>query len=369
VRAAKAGNVTDRRGNFFEDFLPGQVFRHAVPRTLTDADAALYIALTGDRNPLYSSAEFARSLGLRDRPLHDLLVFHVVFAKSVADISLNAVANLGYAELRFLSPVYACDTLRAESTVLGLRQVSSGDAGIVWVRTTGFNQHDAPVLSYVRWVLVQKRDPAVQAASAPAPTLAARAGTSDLIVPAGMHLESYPAWASGSERMLEDFSPGQHVDHVDGMTLEEAEHALATRLYQNNARLHFDARLAASGRFGKRLVYGGHVISLARALSFNGLENALCCLAWDAGTHSNPVFHGDTIYAWSEVLEVLELPGRADVGALRLRLLAAKNQPPAELGFRAKLQEQPNGRETYHPNLVLDLEHVLLMPRRAGRAR
>ena len=356
----------DPRGNFFEDFAAGQVFHHPVPRTLSDGDAAVYIALTGDRSPLYSSSEFALSLGLRDRPLHDLLVFHIVIAKSVTDISLNAIANLGYAELRFLAPVYAGDTLRAESTVIGLRQVSSGDAGIVWVRTTGSNQRGLPVLSFVRWVMVSKRNAAAPESDAPPPALARTVNPADLSVPAGLHLTAFPSWATGSDRLLEDYAVGERIDHVDGVTLEEAEHAMATRLYQNNARIHFDARLAADTRFGKRLVYGGHVISLARALSCNGLENALSCLAWDSGMHSNPVFHGDTIYAWSEVLEVLDLPGHRDFGALRLRLAATKNQTPAELNFAAKHRDEATGRERYPANVVLDLEHVLLMPRRGA---
>lgn len=354
----------DPRGNLFEDFSPGQVFQHPVPRTLSDGDASLYIALTGDRNPLYSSAVFARSLGLPDRPLHDLLVFHVVIGKSVADISLNAVANLGYAELRFLRPVYAGDTLRAESEVIGLRAVSAGDAGIVWVRTTGYNQRDTPVLRFVRWVMVSKREPAAAAEEAPPPALQRAVSAVELVIPAGLRAGPSPTWETGGQRLLEDYSVGERIDHVDGITLEEAEHAMATRLYQNNARIHFDARLTAGTRFGKRLVYGGHVISLARTLSFNGLENALCCLAWDAGTHSNPVFHGDTIYAWSEVLERLDLPGRHDIGALRLRLVATKNQTASDLDFLAKRRDLTTGKESYQPNVVLDLEHVLLLPRR-----
>ena len=93
-------------GNFFEDFKRGAKLVHAVPRTITEGDASLYIGLTGDRSPLYSSAEFARSLGYRREPINDLLVFHMVFGKTVNDVSLNAVANLGYAAVRFLEPVY-----------------------------------------------------------------------------------------------------------------------------------------------------------------------------------------------------------------------------------------------------------------------
>ena len=94
------------------------------------------------------------------------------------------------------------------------------------------------------------------------------------------------------------------------MTIEEAEHQIAARLYQNNARVHFNQHEQGQGRFGRRLVYGGHIISMARALSFNGLENAFHVAAINAGRHASPAFAGDTVYAWSEVLEKARLDRR-----------------------------------------------------------
>ena len=93
------------------------------------------------------------------------------------------------------------------------------------------------------------------------------------------------------------------------MTVEEAEHAIATRLYQNTAKVHFNQHTEAQGRFGRRLIYGGHVISLARCLSFNGLANAFKIVAINGGRHVAPLFAGDTVYAWSEVLDRFEIPG------------------------------------------------------------
>lgn len=120
-------------GNYFEDFSIGQRLVHATPRTVTTGDAALYTSLFGSRFPVQSSAEFARSLGLSEAPIDDLLTFHIVFGKTVADISLNAVANLGYAECRFLAPVLPGDTLASTSEVIGLKENSSGKTGIVYV--------------------------------------------------------------------------------------------------------------------------------------------------------------------------------------------------------------------------------------------
>ena len=90
-------------GNFFEDFRIGQVIRHATPRTITVGDVALYNGLFGPRFAVQSSDAFARAIGYPDSPIDDLLVFHIVFGKTVPDISLNAVANLGYADGRFLA--------------------------------------------------------------------------------------------------------------------------------------------------------------------------------------------------------------------------------------------------------------------------
>ena len=158
-------------GNFFEDFHVGQELRHATPRTVTVGDAALYTALYGSRFVLTSSDDFARTLGLDAAPIDDWLVFHIVFGKTVPDISLNAVANLGYAGGRFGLPVFPGDTLEARSTVIGLKENSSRKTGVVHVHTTGTNQRGETVLDYVRWVMVNKRDPAAPAPETVAPKL------------------------------------------------------------------------------------------------------------------------------------------------------------------------------------------------------
>src|SRR5689334_1216654 len=144
-------------GRFFEDFALGQRLVHAIPRTVHGGDIALYMALTGERPPLASSTELARSLGFLREVVPDLLVFHVVFGKTVPDVSHNATANRGYADVRFLRPVYPGDTLTADSEVIGLREVSSGEAGVVYVRSRGINQKGQEVVSFVRWVMVPKR--------------------------------------------------------------------------------------------------------------------------------------------------------------------------------------------------------------------
>ena len=170
-------------------------------------------------------------------------------------------------------------------------------------------------------------------------------------------MEHYDHALAGSPHVWDDYRKGERIDHVDGMTLEESDHMTATRLYQNNAKVHFNQHAESKGRFGKRLIYGGHIISLARAASFNGLANAFRILAVNGGRHVNPSFAGDTIYAWSEVTDVIELAGRADLGALRLRTVATKDRPCADF-------PGPDAAGKYPAEVVLDLDYTVLLPRR-----
>ncbi|MFE1598284.1 MaoC family dehydratase [Methylobacterium sp. ID0610] len=343
-------------GRFFEDFRLGETIRHATPRTVTTGDVALYTALYGPRFAVQSSDAFARAFGYPQAPLDDLLVFHVAFGKTVPDISLNALANLGYAEGRFLRPVYPGETLSSVSEVIGLKESSNRQTGVVYVRSTGYDASGAAVLTYCRWVLVRKRDPQAAIAEEAVPQLAKAVQASDL-APALPVLDpaAYDTVLAGSPHRFGDYVAGERIDHVDGMTVEEAEHQIATRLYQNTAKVHFDAHAVKETRFGRRLIYGGHVISLARALSFNGLANAFSIVGINAGRHVAPLFAGDTVYAWSEVLECADLPGRSDVGALRLRTVATKNQPCGAHPDRAG--------DGYDPAVILDLDYWALMPR------
>jgi 2-methylfumaryl-CoA hydratase len=351
-----AGTKTNA-GNFFEDFTYGQVIHHATPRTVTDGDVALYTALYGSRFAVQSADTFAKAIGYPKAPLDDLLTFHVVFGKTTPDISLNAIANLGYADCRFLKPVYPGDTLTATSEVIGLKENSNGETGTVYVRSRGRNQHDEVVLEYCRWVMVRKRSKGSPAPEAIVPKLPERVDPQDLAtaVPP-LDVSKYDFDLSGSPHRWGDYEPGEKIDHVDGMTLEEAEHQTATRLYQNTAKVHFNQHTESKGRFGKRIVYGGVVISLVRALSYNGLGNAFHLAAINGGRHVAPTFAGDTIYAWSEILEKADLPGRRDVGALRVRLVGVKNQDCASLPLKT-----PTGE--YAEGVVLDLDTWLVLPR------
>ena len=337
-------------GNFFEDLSLGQKIVHATPRTITTGDQALYTALYGSRFVVQSSGEFAKAIGYPQSPLDDLLMFHIVFGKTVPDISLNAIANLGYAECVFSNPVYSGDTLTAGSEVIGLKENSNGKTGTVYVRSKGINQHGKEVLSFVRWVMVRKRN---EKSAPPAPYVP------ELLKVANVKMElprvDMAKWnfeLSGSSHRFDDYAIGEKIDHLDGMTVEEAEHQLATRLYQNTARVHFNQFAEASGRFGRRLIYGGHVMSLARALSFNGLANAYHIAAINGGRHVAPLFAGGTVFAWSEIIDKAT---HGDVGALRVVTRATCDLPCGEFPVEDGTPEKPG--------VILELDYWALIPR------
>lgn len=344
-------------GNYFEDFFVGMMIHHATPRTITQGDVSLYTALYGNRFALQSSDAMAQAIGLPRAPVDDMLLFHMVFGKTVPDVSLNAIANLGYANGRFLAMAYPGDTIRTISEVIGVKENSDGKTGTVYVRSVGTNQNGATVLEYCRWVMVRKKDFNSPAPATVVPDLPKAVKVLDIVAPEGLNFSAYDTNLSGSPFFWEDYAAGERIDHVDAMTVEESDHMTATRLYQNTAKVHFNQHTEKEGRFGKRIVYGGHVISMARSFAFNGLANAFKIVAINGGRHVAPIFAGDTVYSWSEVLNKDELPGRTDFGALRLRLVATKDQSCKEFPYKGA-----DGK--YHPSVVLEFDHTVLIPRK-----
>ncbi|MEQ1517256.1 MAG: MaoC family dehydratase [Usitatibacteraceae bacterium] len=359
-------------GYFFEHYRVGQKFHHATPRTITQGDVALYQALTGSRLPLHCSEPFAQSLGYPSMPVDDLLVFHIAFGKTVPDVSYNAVANLGYADCRFLQPVFIGDTLRTETEIQGLKENSSGKTGVVYVRSNCFNQRNEMVLTWIRWVMVHRAKPTDNPSRDAQGVIDAPGQVAEdaIVVPAYLACRSDISTSTGSKKYWEDFAasdtsefkdppaagmtPWQFdpIKHPAGMTIDETDHTLATKLYQNTARVHFDLHHMKDSRFGRRLVYGGQVISICRALSYDGLENALSIAAINSGSHDNPTFAGDTLFAVS--VPVMKWPINKDIGALRLHLYAYKNVDPNSEAFATAPAELK----------VLSLDYTVLMPRR-----
>ncbi len=344
-------------GRYFEDFTLNETIEHATPRTITQGDAAHYIALTGARQVLHCADTIAKACGFGAMPLDQLLVFHIAFGKTVPDISINAVANLGYAEVLFHAPVYAGDTLSVHSDVIGLKENSNGKTGVVYVHSHALNQNGAEVLSWKRWVMVHKRNhhQATQHNTIPSYSLAV--ANDKLPVPAGFSVGNELVRATGSSKTAAQFKIGDVIAHGGGITIGDSDHMLATRLYQNNARVHFDGAFMQKQSMGKRLVYGGHIMSLCRALSYNGLENALWISAFHGGQHTNPSFAGDTIYSASVISDIAPLNNQ--LSAVRVCTFGLKQEP--DDCYLGELPELVNAQKMPE-SVVLKWDYSVLMP-------
>ncbi|MBI2527774.1 MAG: MaoC family dehydratase [Candidatus Rokubacteria bacterium] len=146
-------------GRYYEEFEVGQHFQHWPGRTISEADCTWFALLTMNQHPLHSDAHYAGThTQHKQRVVLGPLVFSVVIGMSVADISGRAIANLEVDRLRHEQPTFIGDTLYARSTVVEKREASQGDRGIVTVETVGSNQRGDTVCSYVRKVLVPKRN-------------------------------------------------------------------------------------------------------------------------------------------------------------------------------------------------------------------
>ena len=345
-------------GNFFEDFSMGQKISHATPRTITLGDCSLYTALYGSRYALHSSNEFAKQLSLKESPVDDFLLFNIAFGKTVPDISSNAIANLGYAECKFLKPAYPGDTITSHSEVIGLKENSNGDNGVVYVHSTGLNQKNEAVIDYKRWVMVRKKNKSLPKIETVIPKLNSEVTKEEVIAISKdyqFEMKNYDFTAAGSDLVFEDYKIDEKINHIDGITVEEAEHMMATKLYQNNAKVHFNHFVEKGGRFGKRIVYGGHVISLTRSISFNGLSNAFKIIAINGGTHASPCFAGKTVFAWSKIIEKVDISDT--LGALRIRTNGLGDAQP----YQFQHQDQ-NGK--FNSDVLLSLDYWALVPKK-----
>ena len=242
--------------------------------------------------------------------------------------------------------------------MIGIKENSSGENGVVYVHSVGTNQHDEPVIDYKRWVMVRKKNRNLNKAEPSIPELNKELTSEEVVEIAKKYdfdCAGYDYKASGSDLCYEDYSIDEKINHIDGMTVEEAEHMMATKLYQNNAKVHFNHFVEKGGRFGKRIVYGGHVISLTRALSFNGLSNAFKIIAINGGTHASPCFAGTTVFAWSLILDKVEVS--ESLGAIRIRTNGIGDAQAYQF------QHQDSSKR-FDPSVLLSLDYWALIPRK-----
>jgi itaconyl-CoA hydratase len=145
-------------GRYYEEFEIGDVYEHRPGRTISETDNTWFTLLTMNNHPLHFDSEYAAKSEFGRLLVNSCLTLSIVVGMSVSDVSYKAIGNLGWNDIKLTAPVYAGDTLYAESEVLAKRESRSRPTqGIVTVKTRGLNQDDKVVISYERTILVPKR--------------------------------------------------------------------------------------------------------------------------------------------------------------------------------------------------------------------
>jgi 2-methylfumaryl-CoA hydratase len=355
-------------GRLLEDFEIGAVYDHPWDVTVDGGMIALFQASFLDATPSYASARYARDLGFRDRPIHPLLLLNLGLSFSVHDVSEQAIAHLAYLDVRFPAAAYAGDTLTASSKVLGVKPSSSGDKGVVHVRTHVVNQHAHLVCTFERKALVRAGGKLDRRPPSPDPEKWSQLPPPNHLPPEMRSVVNIPKRRAGFAGFAEDFAIGDVIAHDLGRTVSEAEHMQLTFLCRNSHPLHYDEIYCkAGGSFaGTRVVYGGLVLSWAASLASRDTQgNVLWDLGFDDGAHPNAVVAGDTIFAASKVLanEKHDL----HTSRVKFRLVGVKNARPSELLlqgadlFAPELGKEPAQRIKAK---VVEIDRTVLMRNR-----
>ena len=237
---------------------------------------------------------------MQDRPLHPLLCLNLGLSFSVHDVCEQAIAHLAYIDVRFPEAGYAGDTVRARSTVLGAKPASSGDKGVVHVRTILENERGAVLCAFERKALIRAGALAERPACG-----GRRAARTRRRSPRSRRCRRRcaPAPRSASAPTRATSRSAQVFTHAIGKTIGESEHMQLTALVRNSHPLHFDEVYCKDNSFTKqRVVYGGLVLTWVATLASRDLGGrALWEAGLDAGAHPNGVVGGDTLYAASKV--------------------------------------------------------------------
>jgi acyl dehydratase len=318
-------------GPHFEDLHRGQVFDDAPALTLTDGHAAICQALFGDRLRLALDGSLSTAVtGQAGRLAHPMLVCNVVIGQSTGP-SQRVRGNLFYRGLVQLRPVLIGDTLRTRTEVVGLRQNAAREGrpatGVVALRVRTENQHGQPVLDFWRCPMLPLGDPGARTGHAdrfediPEELQVSQVHAA---VPREWRLDTFRAACSGEH--FSDLVEGTVYD-VEGRDTVTCAPELA-RLTLNLAQTHTDACASA---YGRRLVYGGHTISIASAQLVRALPNLVTILAWRGCDHLAPVFEGDVLRSEVEIEALHPLDGGGGLVALRV-VVHASREPSATAG-------------------------------------
>ncbi len=361
--------IRKKTGNFLEDFSPGQVFRHKGGKTVTEGLFATFTEWSYTTNPLAKNARYARAYGFEGLTCPPGLVMLVSFSQTVEDVSENARANLAYTNMRFGAPVYVGDSIEVETKVLGVRPSSSRpNLGIVHVQSTArknLGSDDAAVvLTWERKVQVYKDDDDAELNPG---NVEPDEIDCELWLPDYDPGRDYKALAhlTNSDTYWEDFEPATRIEHSRGRTVT-AEHIPVTAMLDNTSQVHCNKYLVDLYPDyylgGKLIVFGGIPFTLCLGLSCPDVgDNALGDLVYHTGSHTAPLFEGDTVFAATEILGKRDLDGRDDLGVVETRLLGHKFI--REEG--AKTEDAPGGWKKVQ---IFELQRELVVKRRSHYA-
>jgi 2-methylfumaryl-CoA hydratase len=353
-----------RHGRLLDDFVPGALYAHPWEVTVDEGMVALFAASFQDAVPTYASRAAARALGLRDRPVHPLLLLDLAISFSVHDVSERAIAHLAYIDVRFPDACYTGDTVRASSRVIGVKPVSSGDKGVVHVRTELVTDTGTLVCAFERKALVAAGH--IQGRP-PDPPHEVTHGDPDPPRAPAVLLGALPPAArrGGFACFWDDLAVGDVIVHAGGRTVSETEAMALSTLMRNTHPLNLDERHCRTASFAKtRVVYGGLVLSWVLSLaSRDTAGNAVWDLGLDDGAHPSGVLAGDTLYAATRV-EAKE-PHGPDAGSVTLRIVGLKNTPAGPLlAGGADLFTPELGKTTGKvPDKAVEITRTLLVRR------
>jgi 2-methylfumaryl-CoA hydratase len=374
---------TPKYGRLLEDFEVGAVYAHPWEVTVDAGTVALFQASFLDATPTYASARYAWDLGLRDRPMPPLLLLNLGLSFSVHDVSEQAIAHLAYIDVRFPEAAYAGDTLVATSRVMGVKPSSSGDKGVVHVRTSLTKLGGSTVCVFERKALVRAGRSVARSEPVPVERRVSQPPEPSRLPPELRETVRVPPRAGGFAGFASDFAAGDVIFHDTGKTVGESEHMQLTALCRNTHPLHFDEVYCRGGHasgtdpqrvpetvgasFAKtRVVYGGLVFAWVAALaSRDTTGNVLWDMGFDQGAHPAGVLAGDTLFAASKVLGVQ--PHDPSTSRVTFRLIGTKNRKPADLAragadlFTAELGKS----EGKVPEKVFEIDRTVLMRSRA----
>ncbi len=149
---------TGWEGRYYEDFEPGDIYIHPFGRTVTENDNIWFSLLTMNTNEIHFNSDYSAETEWGRPLINSTLTLSIVLGMSVMDVSQNAI-NLGWEEIKLPNPVFAGDTIYAQTEVLEKRESRSRPhMGIVKVKTIGYNQNNVPVIELKRTIMVWKRE-------------------------------------------------------------------------------------------------------------------------------------------------------------------------------------------------------------------